>query len=964
MRRVWMDIRAIKRVVIIIVVFTSLTCIDAIAQGRVQWVLTDVNVHLSVRDNNDEPLEGASVYLVEKGDTLITNFTITDKKGQAHIGHVTQGSYFLNIEMLGFLPVRKEYTFRDRTENLGTFKMQVDQELLEAAKITAAGNPIIVKQDTIVFIASAFGTKRNATLKDLIRKFPGCEVSEDGTITVNGERVSRITVGGRTFFSGDNTVALNNLPAQIVEKVSVIDQQSESAGFTGIRGETEKVMDVTLKKEYQTGFFGNAAVDGGSTLRTPIERDPMFEDHGLLYNANALVAAYDSLTQVTVVGNLNNFKETEGGRAMLIKGENKGLTATRQAGVNVNTLALKGFETDLSLNFSNGSAHDFKHSTQTSAYGASDSKLLILSQDKTTSNDTHLSLAGTIRNKNRRKYLITVSPYLAWSSNCSTLDKGSSSFSNQVCLGETQAAQTASRDNIRGRLNLDAGIKNIFGKEGRAVTLTLFASASNGKGSSHEQSVISPDVEKDLLFENSTREARGNATLSYVEPIAPNWAVSISSTGSTHLDKTVKDAFDHDAGKTPNEYYSASSFTRYLDFNNKLLVQYSKGAASLQLGAAMINTYNAAQVKSLGVTSNTGGDWVLHAAPFVNVRTPIGRMSNLELKYAGMSSAPEAYRMQPTINISNPADIRIGNIYLNPVFKHDAGIEFRGNVTGKFIQYLVKWQLSLESNSIVDASWIADNGTRYYIPVNSLKPGKTFNLYLNYGMPLDRDNKLRVYLTPIFGYSRAVSYQNPSSIAISLDNIDYADVIAAVYGNEKGDRFYGGQSGFTESATKTFSLNTILTLQYENDKLSFLAGCQFLSYRTRYTLDTDADFYRSILSPTASINYKLPKGFALWTDFTAKFRRGYSELNDRPEYRWGVELTKDIGAFTLTLRGIDLLNSARNYTVIQTADYIQETYGLMLGRSVLFGVKFNFGKMTAINGSKATQAMLKMTMDK
>ena len=378
----------------------------------------------------------------------------------------------------------------------------------------------------------------------------------------------------------------------------------------------------------------------------------------------------------------------------------------------------------------------------------------------------------------------------------------------------------------------------------------------------------------------------------------------------------------------------------------------------------MINTYNASRVRSLGETTDTGGQWTLHAAPFVNVRTPIGKILNLEVNYSGISSAPEAYRMQPSINISNPSDIRVGNIYLNPVFKHDAGIEFRGNVASKFIQYFVKGQMALEDNAIVDASWVDGNGTRYYIPVNTLRPGKSFSLYLNYGMPIDRDKRIRVFLTPIFGYSTAVSYQNTSSIAIPLENFDYADVIASIYGNEKGDKFYGGQSGFRESLSKTLSLNTIFVLQYENDNLSIDTSWQFRSYSTKYTLDTDADFYRSVVSPGARINYKLPKGFAIWCQFGATFRRGYSELNDRPEYRWDAELTKDIGPFTLTLRGMDLLNSTRNYTAIQTADYIQETYGLMLGRAVLCGVKFNFGKMTAMNGTKATQAMFIMTTDR
>ena len=253
MRSLRMDVRNLKRIVLSVALCIGLF-FDAAAQGRIQWVNTDIKINLVVLDNTDAPVEGASVYLVEKGDTLITYFTITDSRGQAVIDKITRGSYKLNIEMLGFTPVSKECNLKEREENLGVFKMQIDRELLEAAKITAAGNPIVVKQDTIVFLASAFATKRNATLKDMIKRFPGCEVSEEGTITVNGENVNRITVGGRTFFSGDNTVALNNLPAQIVEKVSVIDKQKESYGFTGIKGESEKVMDVTLKKEYQNGW--------------------------------------------------------------------------------------------------------------------------------------------------------------------------------------------------------------------------------------------------------------------------------------------------------------------------------------------------------------------------------------------------------------------------------------------------------------------------------------------------------------------------------------------------------------------------------------------------------------------------------------------------------------------------------------------------------------------------------------
>lgn len=143
--------------------------------------------------------------------------------------------------------------------------MQPDDKVLKAASVSAVGTPMEMKGDTLIYNASSFRVMSNDNLADLLKKMPGVEVGEDGTVKVNGKEVSKITVGGRTFFLGDNKATLDNLPAKIVDKVKVIDKESESAEFTGIKGEKEKVMDVELKEEYKSGWFGNAKLSGGTT---------------------------------------------------------------------------------------------------------------------------------------------------------------------------------------------------------------------------------------------------------------------------------------------------------------------------------------------------------------------------------------------------------------------------------------------------------------------------------------------------------------------------------------------------------------------------------------------------------------------------------------------------------------------------------------------------------------------------
>ena len=145
---------------------------------------------------------------------------------------MTRGTYILTVEMLGYKTYNKECYFsfdweRDSVD-LGIIHMSEDAEMLDAAHVSAIGNPIEIKQDTIIFNAASFIMGENSMLEDLLKRMPGMEVSKDGTVKYNGETIQKITVGGKTFFFDDPKMALKNLPAKVVDKVKVIDKVSDS----------------------------------------------------------------------------------------------------------------------------------------------------------------------------------------------------------------------------------------------------------------------------------------------------------------------------------------------------------------------------------------------------------------------------------------------------------------------------------------------------------------------------------------------------------------------------------------------------------------------------------------------------------------------------------------------------------------------------------------------------------------
>ena len=121
---------------------------ESLFQGRMSEIKATVLDSLT-----SEPIPFASVYVIPSKDTTITNFTITDAKGEATLDEVPYGSYVFHVEMMGYKPFVAERYFRDSEVDLGTIRLQQDELFLQAAKISDVGNPIVVKQDTVEFNA-------------------------------------------------------------------------------------------------------------------------------------------------------------------------------------------------------------------------------------------------------------------------------------------------------------------------------------------------------------------------------------------------------------------------------------------------------------------------------------------------------------------------------------------------------------------------------------------------------------------------------------------------------------------------------------------------------------------------------------------------------------------------------------------------------------------------------------------
>ena len=269
--------------------------------ATVAMMAQNVNVTVKLEDaSNGEPVGFATVSLAPQSGS--TKYSLTDNNGKGTIEKVKVGKYTFKAEIMGYKSIEKAVEITREATDLGVIKMELDQEVLDAASVSATGNPIIIKKDTVEYNASSFKTTDTDMLINLLKKLPGIEVDDSGSITANGETITKITIDGKTFFLDDPSIASQNLPAKMIEKVKVVKKKSEQAEFTGIDdGNDETIIDLTVQKSMMNGIFGN--VTGGVGHDIPSKENDM---NDWRFNGNGMIGRFTSDNQLSLIGNGNN----------------------------------------------------------------------------------------------------------------------------------------------------------------------------------------------------------------------------------------------------------------------------------------------------------------------------------------------------------------------------------------------------------------------------------------------------------------------------------------------------------------------------------------------------------------------------------------------------------------------------------------------------------------------------------
>lgn len=929
-----------------------------------------------VNDKTAEPVGFATVSLSEKGSDKPSSYVLSDAEGKASLTKVAKKTYVLKAELMGYKTHQQELQVV-KSIDLGDIRMSEDVEVLDASKVSAVGNPIVVKKDTIEYNASSFKISDNDMLEELLKKLPGVEVGTDGSITANGETINKITIDGKTFFLDDPQLASKNIPAKIVEKVKVVEKKSEQAQFTGIDdGEEETVIDLSIRKGMMNGVFGNIMGGGGHDMPSPQN-----DMNDWRYQGAAMVGRFTEKSQLSVILNANNtnnrgFNDMAGsmmqgmrgggggmGRGMGGWGRRNGITTSWMGGLNG---AFELFDGDMELagNYLyNGSDNYVEETSTKTTYLEDGSRLIYDNNGYSTTRSQGHRFGVRLEHEFSENTSILFEPQVNFGSGNFSEIADFETYSDRPGASGKEKTNDGYTNNNGANDNWSTSgfllLRQRIGKPGRTISANIRYSFSDNKLAGLNQSLTNvfdessdyrPSEIVNQFYDSRSKNASLRGRVVYTEPLAKHLFLEANYEYSWNRSESVKDTYDSGSnaldqagklqyvsdGAVRNDIYSNDILNRYINQRAGLNLSWQKDKFRAQLGAAVNPTDTKNETNGEKYESK-----VINWSPQAMLRYDINDNTNIRMFYFGRSSQPSTSQLMPVPDNSNPLNVSFGNPYLKPYFNHNIRANFGYTNKKSFTSIHANIRGGLVQDAITNAQWYDKAGAQYSIPVNGPGTGN-INARVMVNSPLGKSD------FSIFSMTNGVYNQSTSYIGTGkLDTGRYYDAENAEFDYDLFHKDFPtleGRDEFSTNRIQTLNFTQRLRFTYRNDFVELTLGGRTRMSKSWYTIASATNTTTWNNQIDASMNWTIPGGINILSDVDYNWYEGYTTPQE-DEFILNAEITKLLfkNTCTLALKAYDIFAQSKNLSVTDASNYHQEVRNNTLGRYIIVSFTYRFG---------------------
>ena len=938
------------RRLLVLMITASLAVLSVSAQRMVTGKVIE-------QETQDAVIQATASVL--SGEKVVSN-GVTNTDGAFRIKAPSDGTYTLKITYVGFKTYTKKFTIKNGKDyHAGTITLSPDAIMLKGATVTARASKVTLKADTFVYNAAAFRTPEGSVVEELVKRLPGAEVSDDGTIKINGKEVKKILVDGKEFMTGDTKTAIKNLPTNIIDRIKSYDQKSDLARVSGIDdGEEETVLDFGIKQGMNKGVMVNADIAAGTNNR---------------YAGRIFGGVMQNDTKVFLMTNANNTNDMGfpgGGGGGRFGGGRQGLNATKMTGVNLNYENKGKLKLDGSVRWNHSDGDAFSKRNSQSFFGETVSQYgNSISQNFTRSNgwDARMRLEWTPDSMTN----IMFRP--SFRLNSSDGDNGSkeATFNDNPYADVKIINPLDQLDELKGILENDrsqssvsySDSKNLNGmlqinrrlsNTGRNITLQLNAGWSDGDSKSISNSLVNYYTlgiidSADTINRYSitpTKNWNYRARFTYSEPILPKTYLQFSYQYEYRYQKSDRGTYDFshlkpiapwDGGFRSWDSYlaqfgSPSSLDPYRDDDQSRFSEYQnyihtaevmlrivRKAYTFNVGVQMVPQKSHFIQDYHGVHSDTTRT-VTNFAPTMDFRWKKSDTGQLRFTYRANTSQPSMSNLLDITDDSDPLNIQKGNPGLKPSFTQNFRLFYNDYFQKHQRAIMTFVNFSTTANSIANKITLLDGGVRMSRPEN-VNGNWNANVGFMFNTAIDSAGYFNVNSFTNFGYVHNVGFVNDGT-------------------------------SDAKSVTTSTTVMERLAASYRNDWLEIELNGSLNYNRNRSELQTYNNLDTWQFSYGGMVGVTAPWGTSLTTNLNMQSRRGYADNSmNTNELIWNAQLSQSFlrgKPLTISLQLYDILHQQSTITSSLTATMRSDTeynaitsYGMVhvIYRLNLFGGK-------------------------
>ena len=893
--------------------------------------------------DDEKPLQAATVQLYTLPDTMFKAGVASDTEGKFKIT-APAAKYLLRISFVGCVTQEKNVVIhKNKDTDCGIISLPVDGILLGNAVVTAEVPPVTAAEDTLVFNTAAFRVPEGSMLEELIKKYPGVDIADDGTIKINGKTVNRILMKGKDFFGTDKDVALKNISVDAIDKVKFYDKKSDFTRMTGIDdGEEETVLDLQMKKGVSDGFFSNSEAGGGTD----------FDAKNLLYRLRNTTSYYNDDAQYTLVLSANNLGDqgfSDGRGRGFGGGGGNGISSPKLAGFN---FAYENEKLEVGGNVrGNHVSNDVRNWTSTETFMPQIGRNQF-SNSRSNSLSRNTRINGNFRFEWKPDTLTNIifTPTVSYSNSDSWSDSRSATFNDNPFeiekdyekdeYGDVSEELVSAAINKNDNKSLSMGenlsfstrlqVNRRLNKPGRNLTFRgnfSYADSKNKNFSRNEITYYQSDNDP-LQQRFSTTPGNNwsyNLSLSYTEPLLKNFFLQInysynySYNNSDRATYNFDNVLDYILNISPDftspllpenlEMYLDNNLSRYSTYRTQkhdvgVMFRYVTSEMNLNAGVNWLPQYTELDYKYLKIDDIFTRKVLDYVSPNIRFRYKWSKQTTLNINYRGTTSQPSMTDLIDITDDSNPLRITKGNSNLKPSFSNNVNANFNTFNPDAQQGINVFLRYSNTINAITRrATYDEVTGATTTQPENingnwNAGGGFVFN------SAIPANTKFTYSTFTDAGYSNAVSY-------ISMQ--DNSGVMNSV-----------------KSIARTVNVSERLTANYrcDNFDVSLSGFIRYSHSKSTAQPEDKMDVFNFSYGP--SVNYNLPWwNMKLSTNISMSSRRGYSDPNaNTDELLWNAQLSASFlpkNALTVSLQLFDILQQQSNISRIVEALYRRDS---------------------------------------